>query len=77
MDFRILSDVSNVETIARGRGIGELKRLRRVYGKVNWRKRKGIAQIKLENGTVKLAEVHWYEGTGVGRKEYKIKKYLG
>ena len=54
-----------------------MKRLRRVYGKVNWRKRKGIAQVKLENGTVKLAEVHWYEGTGLGRKEYKIKKYLG
>ena len=77
MDFRILSEVSNVETIARGRGIRELKRLRRVYGKVSWRKRKGIAQIKLENGTVKLAELHWYEGTGLGRKEYKIKKYLG
>jgi hypothetical protein len=43
---------------------------------MNWRKRKGIATIELADGTMKLAEVHWYEGHGKGRKEIKIKKYL-
>ena len=77
MEFRILSQVSNLETIATGGGIRELKRLRRAYGKGRWRKRKGIARVELEDGSVKLAELHWYEATGVGRKEYKIKAYLG
>jgi hypothetical protein len=52
-------------------------RLNRVYGKTAWRKRKGIAKIRLSDGTEKVAELHWYEGHGKGRKEMKIKKYLG
>jgi hypothetical protein len=58
------------------RSIRELRRLNRIYGKTTWRKRKGIAKIRLEDGTVTLAELHWYEGHGKGRKETKIKKYL-
>ena len=77
MDFRILDPLSRVETIASGRGIREFKRLRRVYGPGRWRKRKGVARIQLPDGAVRLAELHWYEATGVGRKEYKIKTYLG
>ncbi len=77
MSFRLLTQVSNVETIATGAGIREIKRLRRIYGKGKWRKRKGIARIELDDGSVTLAELHWYEATGVGRKEYKIKRYLG
>jgi hypothetical protein len=76
MHFDILGEILWTETIASGRGIGELRRLNRVYGKTNWRKRKGIAKIRLADGTEKLAELHWYEGHGKGRKEIKIKKYL-
>jgi len=76
MDFKILDDISWIETIAEAHGIHELKRLNRTYGKANWRKRKGIAKIKLADGMTKLAELHWYEGHGKGRKEIKIKKYL-
>ncbi|MBN2239555.1 MAG: hypothetical protein JW712_07265 [Dehalococcoidales bacterium] len=76
MDFEILDDIRRVETIAEARGIRELKRLNRVYGTSRWRKRKGIAKIKLSNGMIKVAELHWYEGHGKGRKEIKIKKYL-
>ena len=76
MDFKLLSRLSNVETIASGRGIRELKRLRRTYGVAKWRKRKGIARVQLADGSVALAELHWYEATGVGRREYKIKRYL-
>ena len=76
MDFEILGDIQSIENIAESRGIREIKRLNRVYGKANWRKRKGIAKIRLEDGTVRLAELHWYEGHGKGRKETKIKKYL-
>jgi hypothetical protein len=76
MDFEILDNIQWIENIASDRGIRELKRLNRIYGKVNWRKRKGIAKIRLSDGTIKLAELHWYEGHGKGRKEIKIKKYL-
>jgi hypothetical protein len=41
-----------------------------------WRKRKGIADVKLADGSVARAELHWYEATGIGRKEFKIKRYL-
>ena len=76
MDFEILDSIRWIENIATARGIRELKRLNRIYGKANWRKRKGIAKIRLSDGTIKIAELHWYEGYGKGRKEIKIKKYL-
>jgi hypothetical protein len=76
MDFEIIGEIQWVETIASGRSIRELRRLNRIYGRTTWRKRKGIAKIRLTDGTIKLAELHWYEGHGKGRKEIKIKKYL-
>jgi hypothetical protein len=47
-----------------------------VYGPGRWRKRKGIAQVRLKDGTAVRAEVHWYEAHGIGRKEMKIKRFL-
>jgi len=76
MHFEILGDILWIETMAAGRSIHELRRLNRVYGKTTWRKRKGIAKIRLTDGVIKLAELHWYEGHGKGKKEIKIKKYL-
>jgi len=76
MNFNVLGDIFWIETIRSGSGIRELRRLNRIYGKTSWRKRKGIAKIRLTDGAEKLAELHWYEGHGKGRKEMKIKKYL-
>ncbi len=76
MYFRILGRLTDVETIAVGAGIREIARLRRNYGKARWRKRKGVARVELEDGAVRRAEVHWYEATGVGKREFKIKRYL-
>jgi hypothetical protein len=76
VDFRIVSSITEVETIATGSGIRELARLRRRYGRARWRKRKGIAQVELAGGVVRLAELHWYEATGIGQREFKIKRYL-
>ena len=76
MSFYILGEISEIQTIARGSGIRNLARLRRIYGSGNWRKRKGIAQIRLPDGSVRLAELHWYEAHGIGRKEFKRKRYL-
>ena len=75
-DFNLRSEVSSVETIAAGKKLRELRRLRRVYGPGRWRKLKGVASVELRDGTVRLAELHWYEAHGIGRYEYKIKAYL-
>ena len=76
MDFEILGDIAVIETIASGRGIRDLRRLQRNYGKGRWRKIKGSARIRLRNGVVRLAEIHWYEAHGIGKKEFKRKRYL-
>lgn len=77
MHFEIIGKVRDVETIARGSGIRELSRLRKFHGTGNWRKRKGVATVRLANGQSLLAEVHWYEATGLGKFEFKIKRFLG
>lgn len=76
MKFKIIGNIRQEETFATGSGIREIARLRRIYGLGRWRKRKGIAEVEFENGITRLAELHWYEATGVGRKEYKIKRFL-
>ena len=76
MYFQILGEITDVETIATGSGIRELARLRRRYGRGRWRKRKGTVQVELPGGVVRLAELHWYEAAGIGRKEFKIKYLL-
>ncbi len=76
MHFQILGDVSDIETIATGRGIREIARLRKFHGRGKWRKRKGTARVRLNDGSTHFAEVHWYEATGIGRREFKIKYLL-
>ena len=76
MQFEVLGEISEIETFATGSGIREIARLRRIYGRGRWRKRKGIARVRLTNGALHLAELHWYEATGIGRKEFKIKHLL-
>jgi hypothetical protein len=76
MEFEILGEVTNIETFATGAAIRELPRLRRAYGTGRWRKRKGTAAVRLSDGTIRRAEIHWYEARGIGRKELKIKRLL-
>ena len=76
MDFEILGEIAILETIATGKGIRDLRRLQRSYGKGRWRKMKGSARIRLRNGERRLAEIHWYEAHGIGKREFKRKGYL-
>lgn len=73
MDFEIIGPIARIETIASGSGVRERVRLRRQYGPGRWRKRKGVARVRLVHGPVRLAEIHWYEAHGIGRKEFKLK----
>jgi uncharacterized protein YfaT (DUF1175 family) len=78
MDFEIISHMTAIETIAVNNGIREISRLRKTYGQSRWwRKRKGVALVRFSNGTIKKAEIHWYEATGIGKREFKIKSILG
>jgi hypothetical protein len=74
--FEIIGEITDIETIAVGRSIREIGRLRKQYGSGRWRKLNGVAQIRLANGNVREAELHWYEAHGIGRKEIKRKRYL-
>jgi hypothetical protein len=77
VNFDIVDEIKEIEIIAKGLGIKDLSRLRKLYGPGNWKKIKGIAHIRLESGNIKLAELHWYEAHGIGKKEIKRKRYLG
>jgi len=74
--FEIRGKITEVETFAIGNSIRELPRLRKLYGKGRWRKRKGTATVALPNGTIRQAELHWYEAYGIGKKELKIKRFI-
>lgn len=73
MDFEIVGDLRQIEVIAVGQGIRDLDRLRRYYGAGRWRKLKDFATVRLLDGSLHIAELHWYEAHGVGRKEFKLK----
>jgi len=74
--FEIVGEIAQIETVAVGKGIRDLPRLRRLYGKGRWRKLKGVALIRLRSGKLRKAELHWYEAHGIGKKEIKRKRYL-
>ena len=76
MSFEIVGDIINVETIAIGNSIREIKRLQKVYGTGRWRKLKGITMVRFSDGTTCKAEIHWYEAHGIGKKEIKLKNIL-
>ena len=76
MSFEILGEITNAETFATGSAIREIVRLRKTYGRGRGRKRKGVATVRLAEGSVHLAEIHWYEATGIGRKEFTIKTLI-
>ena len=74
--FEVLGEISVIETIAIGEGVRALSRLRRMYGRGRWRKMKGVARIRLTSGRIRIAELHWYEAHGIGKREFKRKIYL-
>jgi len=76
MDFEIIGEIDDVEIIAVGSSIHSLPRLRREYGQGRWRKLKGVAKIRTEDGRIVWAELHWYEAHGIGRRELRFKRAL-
>jgi hypothetical protein len=76
MYFEIISEIKTVETIAVGGNIRDIMRIRKQYGAGRWRKMKGVADVRLQSGGIRKAELHWYEAHGIGRRKMKIKRLL-
>ncbi|HUV67780.1 MAG TPA: hypothetical protein VMW24_28070 [Sedimentisphaerales bacterium] len=76
MHFEIIGEIENIETIASSGRIKDIMRLRKQYGSAKWRKLKGVAKVRLQNGSIWNAEIHWYEAHGMGKKKLKIKRLL-
>ena len=76
MPFEVVGRISAVQTIAANRNIRILRLLQKRFGKGRWRKLKGIANVRLSDGTIRLAELHWFEAHGIGKKQIRIKRFL-
>ena len=76
MKFEILGPIRAIVIIARGPGVKVLSYLRKAYGHGRWRKLKGVATVRLEDGQQHAVELHWYEAHGIGKRDQKIKTYL-
>ena len=76
MKFDIIGAIEHAETIASGSGVKVRARLQKAHGQGRWRKRKGVATVRLPNGKLRRVELHWYEAHGIGKKDFKIKRYV-
>ena len=76
MPFEVVGEITQIQPIAIGTSIRDLPRLRRLYGRGRWRKLKGIALVRLRSGRLRMAELHWYEAHGIGKREIKRKGYI-
>ena len=76
MNFEIVGEIDDIETIAKGPSVRERARLTAQFGRGRWRKLKGTAIVRLRDGSTGRAELHWYEAHGIGRRKLKIKRFL-
>jgi hypothetical protein len=76
IDFELIGELSDIETIAVNLSIRENADLKARYGGRRWRKLKGFGAVRLPSGNIRRAEFHWYEAHGVGKRKMKIKRLL-
>ncbi len=76
MQFEVVGEISDIEPIAIGSRIRLLRLLRSRYGRGRWRKLKGNALVRLADGSMRRAEVHWFEAHGIGKRKMRIKVFL-
>ena len=74
--FEIISEITNIEVIARGSGVDARHRLSRMYGHGRWRKLKGTAWVRYGSGRIAYTEIHWFEAHGIGKFEEKIAREI-
>ena len=67
-EIEVIGEITDIETIAVGNTIRDLDRLQKKHGRGRWRKLKGLAHVRLPDNTTCLAEIHWYEAHGIGKR---------
>jgi hypothetical protein len=81
MDFEIVSEIAEIETIATGKGV-LLPQAREFATAIVFENFMvvfvGASEKELRRSDwrmvlIRLAEVHWYEAHGVGKREFKLK----
>ncbi len=75
-NFQLVGALTQIEVIAAGPAVRERYALARRYGRGCCRKLKGVATVRLDDGTTHTAEIHWYEAHGIGKRKMKIKRIL-
>ena len=76
MDFELIGPLRQIETLARNLSIREHKKLKAVFGGSRWQKLKGVGTVRFPDGSIRQAELHWYEAHGVGKRKMKVKRRL-
>jgi hypothetical protein len=77
MKFIVISEITHIQLIAKGTGVDIRHYLNRTYAagrRVHWRKLKGRATVEYVNGEIWEVELHWFEASGIGRKDEKDKR---
>jgi hypothetical protein len=72
----LLSEIKDIQRLARGRSVRQRARLNRAFGKASWRKMMGVGLVRFASGEIRWAELQWFEAHGIGRKEIKVKRPL-
>jgi hypothetical protein len=62
MFFDLVGDIEEIELIAAGKSIRDIKRLRKPFGPGRWRKLKGVGTVRLPDGRIRPAEITLVRG---------------
>ena len=76
MRFTIVGQIANAEPIATGRSVRIREHLIQKFGAGRWRKMRGEATTRFDDGTLRRVELHWFEAHGIGRVYLKRKRNL-
>ena len=76
MHFTIVGRIRNPESIAAATSVRIRKHLIEKFGAGRWRKMKGEATIRFDDGMLRRVELHWFEAHGIGRVYVKRKRNL-
>jgi len=73
-----METLKKTEPTARGKQIRDVRKLVRKYGgrEQDWIKWKGEGDIMTPSGSVRKAEIHWYEHHGIAKRKVKFKKWV-
>jgi hypothetical protein len=76
LTFEVVGESEAIATVSAGASVKVRTLFRKLNGRGRWQKRKGVGTVRLPNGNIRRAELHWYEARGIGRRDLKIKNYL-